>query len=175
MRGATCFNFVRTGRRVRPATIRYGIGCQIGRNSDDSRVAQGGQMANVSQPSKEIPNQAPNEDVATEPAESTEAPKTYAVTLVFDTEKGVRLTQPKRHPIVVSTSLARVLVRAASLALTSEPPLQFSTLLIAMLVDEDKRVDAQLKSLQVVNLDAIARKRTYNEKSLRSLNEGTLK
>jgi hypothetical protein len=131
-------------------------------------------MANVSQPSKEIPNQAPNEDVATEPAESTEAPKTYAVTLVFDTEKGVRLTQPKRHPIVVSTSLARVLVRAASLALTSEPPLQFSTLLIAMLVDEDKRVDAQLKSLQVVNLDAIARKRTYNEKSLRSLNEGTL-
>ncbi|MDF0674310.1 MAG: P-loop NTPase fold protein [Nitrospira sp.] len=129
----------------------------------------------VPPPSKGVPNQTSDDDFAAEPAPTTDPPKTYAVTLVFDTEKGVRLAQPKRYPVVVSAQLARVLVRAASIAPTSEPPLQFSTLLIAMLVDEDKRLETQLKSLQGVNFEAIARKRAYNEASLRSLNEGTLR
>src|SRR5215212_3511538 len=87
--------------------------------------------------SKNIPNQEPDRDVAADLTPSID-PRPYEVTLLFDTEKGVRLAQPKRHPIVASASLARVLVRAATLGGTSEPPLQFSTLLIAMLVDEDQ-------------------------------------
>jgi len=100
---------------------------------------------------------------------------TYAVTLLFDTDNGAPLQPPKAHPLTVSASLARVLVRAASLSGPSEPPLQFSTLLIAMLVAEDDDWLNMHFQTQQVKFDAIARKRSYNEVSLRSLNERTLR
>jgi flagellar biosynthesis chaperone FliJ len=97
-------------------------------------------------------------------------PVTHAVTLLADLEDGVTLTPPKRlPPITITPALATVFERAAGVAhLQNDPPLTFGTLLIALLSDDDRWLDEHFKE-QEVRFDAIARKRPYNETSLRGL------
>lgn len=108
---------------------------------------------------------APNE-----PAVQTiqESPETYSIELLFDQENGRQISPPRKQPIVVTAALARAFVRAASLANTGEPPLSFSTLLVALIADEDDWVKTHFQT-QKSNFENMANRRPYSELSLRSL------
>jgi phage shock protein A len=95
-------------------------------------------------------------------------PQTYSVTLLFDQENGVRLSPPKRQQMAITPALARAFVRAAHVSGPKEPPLSFSSLLVAMVVDEDKWLNDHFTS-QGVDFAEIALQRPYNVDSLRGL------
>jgi hypothetical protein len=100
--------------------------------------------------------------------EPVATPDRYDLTLLFDTENGAPVTPPRRQPIAVAPSLATAFVRAARAAGTSEPPLTFSSLLVAMLVDENPWLQDHLREQQA-QFDAIATHRPYDAPSLRGL------
>jgi hypothetical protein len=100
-------------------------------------------------------------------------PGPYTTTLLFDQENGVSLSPPKRQEIVITPSLARAFVRAASIQYSKEPPLSFSTLLVAMMVDEGGWLKTHFET-QKVRFDVISKKKDYNEASLRELGGDTL-
>ena len=110
---------------------------------------------------------------ADSPVQNPEPASTLTTTLLFDQEDGVTLSPPKRQPITITPSLAKVFVRASSTTGTAEPPLTFSTLLVAMLADEDTWLKRHFESQQV-RFDAIAEHRRYREASLQSLNDSGL-
>lgn len=95
--------------------------------------------------------------------------QTFATTLLFDTEDGRPISPPRRLAVVVGASLARALVRAARLARSDmrEPPLTFSTLLVAMIVDEEGWLHAQFER-QGASLEQVAAHRSYEESELGS-------
>jgi len=97
-------------------------------------------------------------------------PSAYITTLVFDEEDGRPLSPPKRQSVVVTPALATIFVRAASLEYGKEPPLSFSTLLVAMLVDEAPWLKSHFEE-QEVRIESILGRRKSEESSLRSLNE----
>ena len=110
------------------------------------------------------------------PAQKTDRPLTHATSLLFDREDGRAISPPKQHPIVITPSLAKVFVRASSISAntSTDPPLSFSTLLVAMLEDEDGWLKRHFESHEV-RFKEIATHRPYVAASLRSLNEGELK
>jgi hypothetical protein len=71
------------------------------------------------------------------PSDDPQSTSVLSTVLLFDTENGVRLASPKRQPIDITPALARLFVRAARASNTKEPPLSFSSLLGAMLVEPD--------------------------------------
>lgn len=105
---------------------------------------------------------------ATSPVPRADDPATFATTLLFDSEDGRTISPPKRQPIATTPSLAKAFVRAARASTngTQEPPLTFSTLLVAMLVDEDHWLRQHFES-QEVRFDQIAEHRRYSEDALR--------
>ncbi|MEO6525212.1 MAG: P-loop NTPase fold protein [Gemmatimonadaceae bacterium] len=108
------------------------------------------------------------------PAPQQQPARAYETALLFDQEGGQTLSPPKRQPIVVSSSLAKIFVRAAGINRSgSEPPLTFSTLLVALLVDEDSWLKTHFETQQV-RFDEIARRRPYDEVSLRDLAESEI-
>jgi hypothetical protein len=107
------------------------------------------------------------------PAQKTDHPVTHTTSLLFDTEDGIAISPPKRHPIVITPALAKVFVRASRTSAGTDPPLSFGTLLVAMLVDEDGWLKRHFESHEV-RFDEIARHRSYNAVSLQSLGEGEL-
>jgi KAP family P-loop domain len=115
-----------------------------------------------------------NDLVNAEASVSSAVPTTpLQTTLLFDREDGVQLPTLKRQSIFITPALARVFVRAASTAPTNDVPLSFSTLLVAMLADEDPWLKTHLQA-QSARLDGIASRRPYNEKSLLGLGESGL-
>ena len=110
------------------------------------------------------------------PEQKRDRPATYTTTLLFDTENGVKQSPPKRQDIVITPGLAKVFVRAAQTSAndSNEPPLAFSTLLVALLVDEDGWLKRHFEIWEV-RFDEIATHRRYSEPSLRSLSEVDLK
>jgi hypothetical protein len=84
----------------------------------------------------------------------------FTTELLFDFEDGKKLEPPKRQPVEITPELARVFVRAARVARPQEPPLQFSSLLVAMLVDEDEWLRLHFDQSEV-NFQAIESKRPY--------------
>jgi hypothetical protein len=107
------------------------------------------------------------------PAQTAAQQDPVTTTLLFDTENGATISPPKQQEIVITPSLAKVFVMAASTAHTQEPPLSFSTLLVAMLASEDGWLKRHFETQQA-NFAAISRKRSYDEASLRRLNEQSL-
>jgi len=95
----------------------------------------------------------------------------YTTILLFDTEGD---SPPEQQQIFITPSLAKVFVRAASTADTQEHPLSFSTLLVAMLADEDTWLKKHFEAQQA-NFKAILQKRSYDETSLRRLNVNGLR
>ena len=93
-------------------------------------------------------------------AEPDGLPATCTTALLFDVEDGTRLSPPKQQPVEITPALARAFVRAARVVPTGEPALQFSSLLVAMLVDEDDWLKTHFSQSQV-DFNAIASKRPY--------------
>jgi len=92
----------------------------------------------------------------------------FTTTLLFDAEDGV--TQPQRQEIIITPSLAKVFVRAAFTDPGKDYELSFSTLLVAMLADEDSWLKRHFEA-QEANFSAISEKRPYDENTLRRLDE----
>lgn len=90
------------------------------------------------------------------------------MTLLYDYENGVRLSPPKRQPILVTPKLARVFARAASVnaaAREEKVSLSFQSLLVGLMVDEDSWLAKHFEA-QGVDFDAIRSKRPYDEEAL---------
>ena len=87
-------------------------------------------------------------------------PEPCRTELLFDVENGSRLSPPKQQPLEITQELARAFVRASRVVPTGDAALQFSSLLVAMLVDEDDWLNTHF-SQSAVNLEAIASKRPY--------------
>jgi KAP family P-loop domain len=116
---------------------------------------------------------ATQQEVSTGSASSSRTDVTYETDLLFDTENGVTISPPKRQRIVVTAALARVFVRASRTIESQEPPLSFSSLLVAMLMDEDEWLKAHFER-SGVRLATIESHKPYGHVRPQAGDEGEL-
>jgi hypothetical protein len=107
---------------------------------------------------------------AVQQQQTAEIATARSVTLLFDRENGQPISPARERPISVTDALAACLARAVQINVGSgdETPLSFSSLLIAMVIDEDAWLRDHLNG-EGAKIDAITTRRSYREESLRSI------